>query len=115
MDRKAVVERIKAAPNPIIDSYRKIVNHRKHQTIDTNHVGWHVLEIMAVKHRKDFFDANGHWESWKSHAVQQLARTCAEDAVSIGMTLTQYWQGKRLNAIQVAMIKPYLKLKPLIK
>ena len=110
MNRHAIFERLKSAPNPIIDNYRKIVDHRKEQTIDTNHVGWHVLELMVVRHRKQFFDADGHWRPWKNPDVKQTARSDAERAVSIGMTLTKYWQGKDLNLIQSAMVKPYLKL-----
>lgn len=110
MDQQAVKERLKAAPNPIIDNYRKIVDTKKHQVIDQNRVGWHVLEMAVFAHRQRFFDARGHWKSWQDPALRSAARSAAEAAVSIGVTLTQYWQGKSLNLMQNAMIKPYLKI-----
>ncbi|XIF19460.1 MAG: hypothetical protein AJITA_00111 [Acetilactobacillus jinshanensis] len=110
MDQQAVKERIKAAPNPVIDNYRKIVDQDKKQIIDNNHVGWRVLAMMVYQNRQQFFDQQGHWKSWKDAKLQTNARSMTEKAVSIGLMLTKYWQGKSLNMIQTAMIKPYLKL-----
>ena len=110
MNQQAVKERLKAAPNPIIDNYRKIVDTKGHQVVDQNNVGWHVLEMTVFAHRRQFFDAQGHWKSWKDQSLRDAARNAAETAVSIGVTLTQYWQGRSLNLMQDAMIKPYLKI-----
>ena len=110
MDRKSLNERLKAAPNPVIDAYRKVVGSRANQTMDTNHVGWRLLEYLVFKDQSRFFTRNGHWLSWKNSAIQKAARSNAEKAVSIGITLTQYWRGQNLNLMQVAMIKPYLNL-----
>ena len=110
MDRQAIKERLKAAPNPIINSYRQVVETKKRQVVDQNLVGWHVLEMTVMKHRQQFFDTQGHWQSWQDPALQSAARNAAEAAVSIGITLTQYWRGETLNLMQNAMIKPYLKI-----
>ncbi|QBP17709.1 hypothetical protein [Acetilactobacillus jinshanensis] len=110
MDQRSVNERLKAAPNPIIDNYRKIVCEHKKQIIDNNHVGWKVLELMVYKNRHHFFHDQGHWRSWKDTTLQDNARSMTEKSVSIGLMLTKYWQGQPLNMMQSAMIKPYVNL-----
>ena len=110
MNQKALNERLRSAPNPVIDSYRKIVGGPQKQTMDQSHVGWRLLNYLVYKNQSKFFTEHGHWLSWKNSPVLKTARSMAEKAVSIGIILTQFWNGRDLNLMQNAIVKPYLKL-----